>query len=511
MRKYICEGLATYLAKDHKPWHMPGHKRKNFIEDIHEEADIDMAAFSGEANEIDDWSLSIDTILGLNASIDVTEVPGTDDLHHPEEMILKSQQQLSEIYGTYASYYMVNGSTGGILSAIGAVADCGAGGKKSHIIMARNCHKSVYNAVKLFGLEPIYMEPEYVNLGYDEVGCEDKTYQTNYNSYIYGAIKPQQVRELVEANQDVVAVVITSPTYEGVLSDVEGIMKVLKPYNIPLVVDEAHGAHLPFVKELPDSAVKLGADIVVQSLHKTLPSLTQTALLHVNNEGLDKAVRKYLSIFMSSSPSYIMLCSMEQAVVGAWERKNRQQGYREYIINLKDFRDSLKTLKNIKLLGEAEELDLATDFQDGESFFAYDITRIVLYSEESGETLATMLRDIGNIEVEMSGTNYVVLISTYMDSAMDLEHLENVIKLADEELNHRVSKNNPVGDKHLEQDLLSKEQLDKLVGTVAIENIYVYPPGSYIVAAGEIISQVAVDKIIKLRDSGKRIVGLKGE
>ena len=169
MRKYICEGLAKYLAKEYKPWHMPGHKRKNFIEDVEGEADIDMAAFSALDQKDMEWALNIDTILGLATSIDVTEVPGTDDLHHPEDMILKSQQQLSEIYGSYASYYMVNGSTGGILAAIGAVADTKKGSlpgseKPAQIIIARNCHKSVYNACQLFGLEQIYIEPEYISL-----------------------------------------------------------------------------------------------------------------------------------------------------------------------------------------------------------------------------------------------------------------------------------------------------------------------------------------------------------
>ena len=512
MKKYICEGLANYLAKDHKPWHMPGHKRRNCIGDLSKEADIDMAAFLASSNENkQEMEISIENLIGLAGAMDVTEVPGTDDLHHPEEMILKSQQQLTEIYGSYASYYMVNGSTGGILAAIGAVAVIKKNGQSgsflesenpSKIIIARNCHKSVYNACQLFGLEQIYIEPEYISLD-RPTGCvEIKGQETvgELNSHIYGDIKPEQIKELIDNNPHVAAVVITSPTYEGLVSDVEGIKKVLEPYNIPLIVDEAHGAHLPFLSEvgqLPKSAVLQGADIVVQSLHKTLPDLTQTSILHVNNEELNSKVKKYLSIFMSSSPSYIMLCSMEQAVVDAWNRKKDLKSFNEYLNNLNCFRNSLKDLKNIKLLGKAD------------NYYAYDETRIVLYGDINGETLATKLRDMGNIEIEMSGINYVVLISTYADRLEDFKHLENTIKLVDEELDLR---ENQFSNESNNEVLLNNQEiikeLKKLVGTVSVDNIYVYPPGSYIVAAGEYISQEAVDKIEELMASGKRIIGL---
>lgn len=449
MKRHIADGLEQYLSKDMKPWHMPGHKRKGIgctLDDIYK--------------------------------FDITEVPGVDDLHNPEEMILKSEQQLAKIYNTFASYYMVNGSTGGILSAIGAVTEKKGSDKAGQIIIARNCHKSVYNACEIFGLKPIYLEPEYINLD-DGVA-----------SSIYGAITSEQVKYMIEHNPDVVAVVITSPTYEGVMSDIAGIKNVLQSYNVPLIVDEAHGAHLPFIFELTESAVSAGADIVVQSLHKTLPALTQTAIMHVNNEELNRSVKKYLSIFMSSSPSYPMLCSMEEAVVSSYERKI-EGNYKSYIENLRDFRESVSGLENIRLLGQSQ-------FKS-----AYDETRIVFYSSYSGELFAKMLRKIGNIEVEMSGTNYVVLISTYMDEPEDFEHLAKIIRLIDKEFG-----SDKFQEECSEETTFSKEELYELVGTMAEDNIYVYPPGSYIVAAGEEISKKAIDKIIELKASGKKIIGL---
>ncbi len=477
MRKYICEGLANYLAKSYKPWHMPGHKRKNYIDEFLQEFDTpEIVAMDGT----EEWLFNMETILTMVATIDVTEIPDTDDLHHPEEMIASSMEQMKKLYGTYASYYMVNGSTGGILSAIGAVASSPKERKSNQIIIARNCHKSVYNACELFGLKPIYLEPEHITLN-------DK------GSYIYGDIKIEQIKELVTDNPEAVAVVITSPTYEGILSDVAGIKKELEPYGIPLIVDEAHGAHLPFIEELPQTAVSLDADIVVHSLHKTMPAMTQTALLHVNNDTLDKEVRKYLSVFMTTSPSYPMLCSMEYGVVSSWERKVNQEGFGKYLDNLKSFRNHISNLKNIKLLGQVTDKD---------SFFEYDDTRIVLYSQHTGKALAEKLKEIGHIEVEMSGANYVVLISTYVDKVKDFEHLEKTIKQVDEILDKEA-----VDESY--EDTFSKEEMYKLVGTLASNNIYVYPPGNYIVASGEVISKEAMDNIIQLRESGKKIVGLE--
>jgi len=449
MKRYIAEGLEQYLSRDMKPWHMPGHKRK------------------GIGSTLDDIY-----------KFDMTEVPGVDDLHNPEEMILKSEQQLAKIYDTFASYYMVNGSTGGILSAIGAVAKKKSYDKAGQIIISRNCHKSVYNACEIFGLKPIYLEPEYINL------------DNGFASSIYGAITSEQLKNMIEDNPDVVAAVVTSPTYEGVVSDIAGIKNVLQSYNVPLIVDEAHGAHLPFIFELPESAVSADADIVVQSLHKTLPALTQTAIMHVNNEELNKSVKKYLSIFMSSSPSYPMLCSMEEAVVSSYERKI-DGNYKSYIENLRDFRESVSGLENICLLGQSQIKS------------AYDETRIVFYSSYSGELFAKLLREIGNIEVEMSGTNYVVLISTYMDEPEDFEYLAKIIRLIDKEFG-----SGKFQEECSKEAAFSKEELYELEGTMAEDNIYVYPPGSYIVAAGEEITKKAIDKIIELKASGKKIIGL---
>lgn len=570
MKKYICEGLAEYLAKDMAPWHMPGHKRKNCIErNIEaEEAIIDGEKFENVHNHN-----HIAEALGLAYMMDVTEVSGTDDLHHPEEMILSSQQELAKVYGTEASYYMVNGSTGGILAAVGAVADqargrlqnqstgqaepeaqnqlTGQDSSNQQIIIARNCHKSVFNAVTLFDLEPIYVEPEYVRIKKSAEGTLTRgnglaSQQVSENiddsgsrSHIPGGITPQQVAAMVEAHPDVAAVVITSPTYEGIVSDVAGIKKVLEPYNIPLIVDEAHGAHLPFIEQLPESAVSCGGDIVVQSLHKTLPALTQTAILHVNNPQFIDGVKKYLSVFMSSSPSYVMLCSMESAVATVEEMARSERGFEEYISNLKEFRAKCGSLTNLSLLQIADdatvndETEVTNEITIGEkklvanqsldddkkwkddsentlcSSYTQDISRLVFMVNKedtfiTGQQLQDVLRQCGGVETEMSGVDYVVLISTFADTGEDFEKLYKALRLVDEMIG--ANQVGVCGDPNAENADI--EALRDLVGTKATTNIYVYPPGSYIVAAGETITQVAVDALVELAESGKRIYGI---
>lgn len=293
LKEYINQYLDRYRKADYYPWHMPGHKRQDVFKD-------------------DFWE---------NMFLrDFTEAEGLDDLHEPELFMKDSLEQMQRFYGTEKTYMMVNGATGGILTALYACAPEGAS-----VLMGRNCHKSVCHAVSLLNLKPEYVVPELLP-GTD----------------IFADITPEQMEqalnELKKTDRLPAVVVITSPTYEGVISDICGIKNVLEPYNIPLIVDEAHGAHLPFMPKRNLSAVAAGADLVIQSTHKTLPSLTQTALLHVNRKELVPKVERYLHIFQTSSPSYLFTQSMEKAVVYAGNHPEVFDAYRK---RLKHFRKKM--------------------------------------------------------------------------------------------------------------------------------------------------------------------------
>lgn len=448
MRRYIAQELEKYLNTEHHPWHMPGHKR-----------------VPGSGTNITD-------MLEQAMHFDVTEVPGLDDLHHPGGMIRDSLEELRRVYGTCGSYYLVNGSTCGIMAAVTAC--CRGAGKASDspqghdIIIASNCHKSVYHTVELLGLSSVCVQPR------------------RLTGDIYGAVCPEDVDVLCRENPGVRAVVITSPTYEGIVSDVAGIKKVLERYDIPLIVDEAHGAHFCFIPEMPASAVAAGADIVIQSLHKTLPSLTQTAVLHVTNERYREAVCKYLSYYMSSSPSYPLLCSMEYAV--AW---SQEQDYGGYLASLRRFRGRAGQLRHIRLLG-MEEAEPAGAYD-------YDISRLVLIAGEpmSGINLEKALDETGNIVCEMSGLHHVVLISTAMDSAEEFEHLYQTLAEIDAHFEEKIQTCTHV-----------QGEAAVLPGQTAKSHIYVYPPGIPIVRAGEPVTEEKLSVINQYIKEGKRVYGL---
>ncbi len=448
MRRYIAEGLEKYLNTEHHPWHMPGHKR-----------------IPGSGKNITDMLEQI-------MHFDVTEVPELDDLHHPNGMIRDSLEELRHVYGTCGSYYLINGSTCGIMTAITAC--CRGRGNGSHspqghdIIVAGNCHKSVYHTVELLGLSPVLVQPRRLT--------ED----------IYGAVCPEDVDVLCRENPGVRAVIITSPTYEGIVSDVAGIKNVLKRYDIPLIVDEAHGAHFCFIPEMPASAVTAKADIVIQSLHKTLPALTQTAVLHVTNERYREAVCKYLSYYMSSSPSFPMLSSMEYAV--AW---SQERDYGDYLACLKRFRSEVRQLRHIRLLG-MEEAEKAGAYD-------YDISRLVLIAEEpmSGLNLEKALDETGKIVCEMSGLHHVVLISTMMDSAEEFEHLYRTLAEIDIHFEEKV-----------QTYICVQGEAAALLGQTAKRHIYVYPPGIPIVMEGELVTEEKLSVISQYIKEGKRVYGL---
>lgn len=262
--EHLFEKLTLYGEGDVYPCHMPGHKRR-----------------------------PCGKLPSALSKLDITEIDGFDNLHQPEGILKDLQRHAAELCGAEESFYLVNGSTGGVLSAVSAALPEGG-----HILMARNCHKSAYHAAYLRRLCITYLFPE-VMQAYD----------------IFDAITPEQVRAALERENDIQAVLIVSPTYEGRISDIRGIAEAAHAKGIPLIVDEAHGAHLGWSSAVAENSCRQGADIVIQSVHKTLPALTQTALLHVNGSLIDRErLRRFLHIYQSSSPSYLLMASIDNAL-----------------------------------------------------------------------------------------------------------------------------------------------------------------------------------------------------
>lgn len=377
----LLERLSTYAASDAYPFHMPGHKRQ-----------VKMGI----------------TSVPNPFSVDITEIDGFDNLHHAEDILKESMNSAAAVYGADRSWYLVNGSTCGILAAIAAAVKPG---KK--ILMARNSHKSAYHAVILNQLEPVYLYPE-----------EVPEFQ------IPGGIEPEQVERALLEHPEIRAVFVTSPTYEGIVSDIQGIAATAHRHGAALIVDEAHGAHLPFGdgNYFPDGALQEGADLVIQSLHKTLPSLTQTAILHLKSQILDaKKVEQYLSVYQSSSPSYILIASMENCVRYMAEKGAGEMA--RYGARLRELREKLAKLKHFRLLKE--------EICGAAGVYGYDPSKLVLFPDfMTGTRLAEVLRTEYHLEAEMSSGRYVLLMTSFMDTEEGFSRLERALL----ELDARVEK-----------------------------------------------------------------------
>ena len=345
----LTKKLRSYGQSDFYPLHMPGHKRR---------------VFGQMPEEV--------------FRMDITEIDGFDNLHQPEGILQELQQYAATLYGAEETYYLINGSTCGILSAVSAAVPEGG-----HILIARNCHKSVYHACYLRNLVISYLYPELLEV-YDI--CEP--------------ITCRQVQEALEREPDIDAVLVVSPTYEGRIADIEKIAGVVHAKGIPLIVDEAHGAHLGFAERFAQNSCRLGADLVIHSVHKTLPAMTQTALLHVNGNMIDRnKLRRFLHIYQSSSPSYVLMASIENAL---WQVQGREM-FDKFIHRWEKMCDMLSTMQNLSILPTGEKQDI------GKLLVSVKKTGL------SGQQLYDMLLEKYHIQLEMAAPSYVLAMFTVGD------------------------------------------------------------------------------------------------
>ncbi len=444
----LFDKLKNYCNNGVYPFHMPGHKRVR---------------------------INGDTILPYQ--IDITEIDGFDNLHNASGCIRDIEKKAEKLYSVNRAYLLVNGATGGILSSLRALTHFG-----DDVIIARNCHKSVYNAVELCGLNCKYIMPEF-----------------NKKYGIFTSVSPAKLEKLLNSNPNTKLVVITSPTYEGVVSDINSISKICREHGALLFVDEAHGAHFPFADKFPREAVACGADVAVLSLHKTLPSFTQTALLITNDLDLSERLQENLSIFQTSSPSYVLMSSIDNCL--DYFSKNNGE-FSEYIKRLDSFYTSVASLKNLTVLYNDKEFL--------NSCYAFDIGKIVISTSDtniSGVELASILRDKYKIELEMAYTNYAIAMTSVCDSDKGFERLFTALQEIDSNI-MKISENSSHNNyfsaprQCFKANLKSNYRSEKVLlkdakGKVSAQYLWAYPPGIPIIVPGEYIS----DDIIKLIDN----------
>ncbi|MCH5183903.1 MAG: aminotransferase class I/II-fold pyridoxal phosphate-dependent enzyme [Oscillospiraceae bacterium] len=437
--------LLERYAPTMLPMHMPGGKRR----------------FAGHDGHL------------LPYGLDVTEVEGLDDLHHPRGVLLALEERASALWGAEKSFVLVNGSTVGLLAAV-------RGTGSGRILLARNCHRAVYNAAELCRREISYVLPERT-----------------------GEVTPEAVNRALAERPEITSVVITSPTYEGVISDVAGISAVCKVYGATLIVDEAHGAHLAFFPGTePLSALQNGADIVVQSLHKTLPALTQTAVLHCRAP-FAEALRRELGVFETSSPSYILLASAD-ACFAFLEERGREEMLR-YGKALADVRE--------RLAGELKHLRL---FAPRDPAF-YDPGKLLLLTggtDLTGERLAERLRREFAIETEYSLPDRLLAMTSVCDDEGTLNRFAEAVLAIDRGL-HPASSAEPFAfsvsiPEQVFPAFAAREvttgrgflPFQEAVGKVALEFLWAYPPGIPLLCPGERVEKHLPPLLSALADSG---------
>ena len=388
---YLYDELVRYCGSDAYPFHMPGHKRR-----------------LGQLND--------------PFSFDITEIDGFDNLHHAEGILLEAEKRAARLYGAEETHFLVNGSTAGILSAIGAVTT--AGGR---LLMMRASHKAAYHAVAAGGLTAHYLSGQcggaatHIRLvgGFGKRTSSDgaepgRSQADGLTELDCGQpADPAEVERALAEDPRIQAVYITSPTYDGIVSDVRAIAEIAHRHGIPLIVDEAHGAHFGMHEIFPESSVKLGADLVIHSVHKTLPSLTQTALIHVQGKLVSRRrLREMLDICQTSSPSYVLMASIDQCI-----RMLESQGrelFDRLAENLGWFYTAVADLSSISCI--------VTD----------DPSKILLRpaGHEAGE-LYDALRQTWHLQPEMLSRSYVLMLSSIGDDEEGFRRLSEALHQID--------------------------------------------------------------------------------
>ncbi|MCR4841928.1 MAG: aminotransferase class I/II-fold pyridoxal phosphate-dependent enzyme [Eubacterium sp.] len=460
MDRYLDEALAQYAGQDVYPFHMPGHKRRI-------------------------------RVAGMDASMDITEIDGFDNLHAPEGIIAGAMERAAVLYGAGRSFVLVNGSTVGMLAAVFACVPEGG-----EILIQRGAHRSVYNAAMLRHLSTVYVENSTLDCG------------------LKGNLSTEDVDNLLKTHPNIRAVVITSPSYDGIVDNVDKISDIVHAHGARLIVDEAHGAHFGFHTDFPQTAVRLGADMVVQSLHKTLPAFTQTALLHVNDPALFDGAAEYLRIFETSSPSYPMMAGADACM-----RLMKEEG--EVLLDsLRDhldyFYDRTKSLRNLRVFDGRGRADI----------FGWDISRISILGGGyvTGTEICDTLRSRYSIELEMGDLIHGLAIATVADERAGFERLADALAdidagLSDEgrgagfAVNVAAPPELPAGAMSLfEAHEAEAEEVspEEAAGRISAGFICAYPPGSPIVAPGERITHGIMEHIEALRAAQVRITGMDG-
>ena len=466
-RKDLFAELINIYEENIISFHTPGHKNGKIFD-----------------------KLSLNEFKNQISYIDTTEIIGTDNLHNPNGIIKKAQEEAREIFKSQQTYFLVNGSTSGIYSMI-----MGSTSPGDKVIVDRNCHQSIINAMILGDIIPQFVYPE-----------------IDIEQAIPLAISSEEVEKQLIKHPDARAVVITYPNYYGICSDLKKIGEIVHKHNKILLVDEAHGAHLGLSEGLPMTALECGADIVVQSTHKTLPSFTQSSMLHLQGERVDKdRVEFMLRLHQSSSPSYILMASLDLAL--NIYKNHGKRLMEELLYNIQAFKNKVKSLQGFNIFDK--------DIIGRNYIKDIDITKIwiTMTNNIKGHELEEILREKYNIQMELSNLYGVLALTTIGNDREDFDKLLGAL----EDISNQSKEKEIMDMSHIHypktksiitprKALYSKKESVKLeasVGHISGEYIIPYPPGVPLLIPGEFIDENMIRYVKELINKGMEVIGLK--
>lgn len=460
----LVDALTAYAQRQVIRFHMPGHRGGR-----------------GCPTALRPW-------LGAALPLDVTGVLGLDDLHQPEGVLQQAQELAARAFGADHTFFLVNGTSIGVHTMI--LATCRPGDK---IIVARNLHKSALAGLVLSGAFPVYVQPELdTRLG------------------IAMGVQPETVARALEEHPDARGVLLVSPTYYGVTSDIESLAKLAHYRGIPLLVDEAHGPHFRFHPELPVPALAAGADASAQGIHKILAGLTQASMLHVRGDLIDVTrVRYVLQTLQSTSASYLLMASLDAA------RAQMVSEGRE--LWEEAFHLARQLRKGIAAIG----LETFGRERAGEpGIFDVDLTKVTVHLRPTGllgPAAERMLRYRYGIQAEMSDLYNLLFIVSYGNSPADVQALLDALEALAQEAGGVSSKpvDTPVppipplqvSPREAFYRPSQAIRLEQALGAVCAETVTCYPPGIPVICPGELVTAEVLEYLMVMRASGLRISG----
>ncbi len=459
----IYEALQRYKKMRVVPFDVPGHKRGKGNQDLTE--------FLGEKC----------------VTVDVNSMKPLDNLCHPVSVIKEAEELTAKAFGATHAFFMVNGTTSSVQSMI--LSACKRGDK---IILPRNVHRSVINALVIVGAKPIYVNPEI-----------DKKLGISLGMSI------DQVEKAINENKDAVAILVNNPTYYGVCSDIKKIVKMAHDNNMMVLADEAHGTHFYFGENLPVSAISAGADMASVSMHKSGGSLTQSSILLIGEKIEEGYVRQIINLTQTTSGSYLLLSSLDIS------RRNLALNGKqifEKVLNMAEYARS-----EINAIGDYYAF--SSELINGSSVYDFDRTKLSVHTLDiglAGIEVYDILRDEYDIQIEFGDIGNILAYISVGDRERDIERL--VSALYEIKRRFKKSKTGMLVQEYISPEVIKTPQeafysekesvlLENSNGRICSEFVMSYPPGIPILAPGELITENIIDYIKYAKEKGCQLTG----